>query len=512
MGWTKNISIRWKLVLATVLTSAFALLFSGAIMAVYDNQNFINQKTRELTVESEIIASSVSASLNFEDIKTASEYLESLKANSEIVAAAIYRANGALFTSYLPVGSPPSLLPAKAEAVGVRFDGTDLVVFTPITEGPRVLGTVYTRAAIEPLTVRLFRYAGIILVAGFFSLIIAVPISMRVLSAIISSLREVAAAASRVAAGDLNFDLAPSTRSDEIGVLEETFRQMVAGLREMTSELRAAAGTLSEASSDILKTTSEIGTSAAETSASVNATAITMEQVKQTVQLSADKARQVSDVAQRTSEVAQGGREAVEDVARVMARIREQVEAVATSILHLSEQSQAIGEIIAAVNDLTDQSKLLAVNAAIEAGRAGEHGRGFAVVAQEVKSLADQSKQATGKIRAILGEIQKATGAAVLATEQGTKAVDAGVAQSTQAGEAIRVLAESIENAAQAAVQIAATSQQHLAGVSQVATAMESIKLATAQNASGIRQAEEAAKNVTGLGEKLKSLVGKYRA
>jgi methyl-accepting chemotaxis protein len=193
-----------------------------------------------------------------------------------------------------------------------------------------------------------------------------------------------------------------------------------------------------------------------------------------------------------------------------MAGIREQVEQVAASILRLSEQSQAIGEIIAAVNDLTDQSKLLAVNAAIEAARAGEHGRGFAVVAQEVKSLADQSKQATAQVRSILGEIQKATGAAVLATEQSSKAMDAGVVQSAQAGESIRVLTENIKLAAHAAVQIAAMSEQKLAGVNQVAAAMESIKLASAHNTMGIKLAEEAAKNVTGLGEKLQILVKRY--
>ena len=128
----------------------------------------------------------------------------------------------------------------------------------------------------------------------------------------------------------------------------------------------------------------------------------------------------------------------------VMNRIREQMESIAESIVRLSEQGQTIGEIIATVNDLAEQSNLLAVNAAIEAARAGEQGKGFAVVAQEVKSLAEQSKQATAQVRAILGDIQKATNSAVMATEQGSKAVEAGVAQSTQAGEAIRLLAESI--------------------------------------------------------------------
>ena len=95
--------------------------------------------------------------------------------------------------------------------------------------------------------------------------------------------------------------------------------------------------------------------------------------------------------------------------------------AIAEHILALSEQTQQIGEIIAAVNDLADQSNLLALNAAIEASRAGEQGRGFAVVAHEIRSLAEQSKAATAQVRTILSDIQRATNAAVMATEQGTK-------------------------------------------------------------------------------------------
>jgi methyl-accepting chemotaxis protein len=220
----------------------------------------------------------------------------------------------------------------------------------------------------------------------------------------------------------------------------------------------------------------------------------------------------VSEGAQRTAQATTTGRDAVEAVTQGMTRIREQVEGVAESIMRLSERSQAIGEIIAAVSDLADQSNLLAVNAAIEAARAGEHGRGFSVVAQEVKNLAEQSKQATTQVRSILGEIQKATGGAVLATEQCTKAVDLGVHQSAQAGESIRILAENIETATHAAMQIAASSQQQLVGVSQVAMAMENIKQASTQNATGVRQTEAAARSMTELSQKLGALVQRYRA
>jgi methyl-accepting chemotaxis protein len=513
MRWMYDVSIRWKLVLATVLTSALSLLISGAILAWYDGEVFKTQKTREISVAAKILASAVAPSLDFGDAKAAQEYLDALKANPEIVSAAIYATDGTMLAGYSPEGAGPVKVLSEARRVaGAHFEGDALVVVAPITEGSRTVGSVYMRAGTEPLWTRIWRYGGIVLLVGIASLAVALPIAMRLHGAISRPIRQVASAASRIAEGDLSVEVPPLRQSDEIGVLVNTFRQMTISLREMTGEVGSGATVLAEAASEILATTIEVAASASETSHSVNETAVTMEELRHAVHVSAEKARQVSDGVQRTAEVAQNGHDAVEDVARGMAGIREQVEHVAASILRLSEQSQAIAEIIAAVNDLTDQSKLLAVNAAIEAARASEHGRGFAVVAQEVKSLADQSKQATAQVRSILGEIQKATGAAVLATEQSSKAVDAGVLQSAQAGESIRALTETIKLSAQAAIQIAAMSEQKLAGVNQVAAAMETIKLASAQNAMGIKLAEVAAKNVTGLGEKLQLMVRKYGA
>jgi methyl-accepting chemotaxis protein len=194
-----------------------------------------------------------------------------------------------------------------------------------------------------------------------------------------------------------------------------------------------------------------------------------------------------------------------------MKHSQDQMGSIAASIVRLSEQNQAIGEIIATVSDLAEQSNLLAVNAAIEAAKAGEQGKGFAVVAQEVKSLAEQSKQAAAQIRAILNDIQSAMSTAVMATEQGSKAVEAGVKQSEEAGRAIRMLAESIAESGQAATQIAASSQQQLVGMDQVVGAMESIKQASAQNVAGTRQIETAAQNLHRLGQTLKQLVEHYK-
>jgi methyl-accepting chemotaxis protein len=114
-------------------------------------------------------------------------------------------------------------------------------------------------------------------------------------------------------------------------------------------------------------------------------------------------------------------------------------------------------------------------------------------------------------VRTILGDIQKATSAAVLATEQGAKAVEVGMKQSTETGESIRLLSDSINEAAQAATQIAASSQQQIVGMDQVALAMENIKQASVQNVAGTRQAEVAAQSLHELGQRLKQLAAQYK-
>jgi methyl-accepting chemotaxis protein len=321
-------------------------------------------------------------------------------------------------------------------------------------------------------------------------------------------LQEMARVAELIAASDLRVQLKPQSERDVLG---NAFTTMIDNLRRTTRELSEGVTVLAASASEILASTTQVATGAAETGTAIAQTTTTVEEVKQTAQVSSQKAKYVAETAQKATQVGQSGRKAVEASIEGMKRIQGQMESIAGSVVRLSEQSQAIGEIIATVNDLAEQSNLLAVNAAIEAAKAGEQGKGFAVVAQEVKSLAEQSKQATAQVRTILNDIQKATTAAVLATEQGSKAVEAGVSQSEQAGDAIRLLADSITEASQAALQIAASSQQQLVGTDQVAIAMENIKQASAQNVVGTKQAESAAHNLHALGLKLKELVVQYK-
>ncbi|OGP18514.1 MAG: hypothetical protein A2V21_310150 [Deltaproteobacteria bacterium GWC2_55_46] len=343
--------------------------------------------------------------------------------------------------------------------------------------------------------------------AVLFSMVLAVFLN----NVIASPFKDISDVAVRVASGDLTVNVPDLGRRDEVGALSNTFRQMIDRLQRQTGELAEVISVLATSSNEIAATTSELASGAEQTAIAVTETTTTVEEVKQTANVSSEKARHVSDIAQNAVQVSHNGTRLVQDTLRGIGNIKEQVEYIAETIVKLSEHNQAIGEIIAAVDDLAEQANLLAVNASIEASKAGEHGKGFMVVAQEIKSLSEQSKQATRQVRSILNDIQKSSSAAVMATERGSKAVEATVLQSSGTGDTIRTLADTIGEASQSVIQIAASSQQQLVGMDQVAIAMNSIKQATTQTAASTKQVELTVRNLQELGGKLKAMVQHYK-
>jgi methyl-accepting chemotaxis protein len=316
--------------------------------------------------------------------------------------------------------------------------------------------------------------------------------------------------AERVAQGDLTVRLT-ADGTDELGTLGLHLNSTVESLRDLVRQVREGAASITSAAAEILAAVTQHTASATEQSAAVSQTGTTVDEVRAAAEQTKEKAGSVVQEAQNAVKTGQAGLESVEAIVERMQEIRAKVEAIAQGILALSEQTQQIGDITATVNDLADQSNLLALNAAIEAAKAGEQGKGFAVVAGEVRNLAEQSKQATARVRAILGEIQRATNAAVMATEQGAKHVEAGVAVAQKAGEGIRQLVEAIRATAQAAHQIAASAHQQSLGMDQIAQAMADVSQATAQAVAGSRQSQQAAEHLNQLATHLRGTVERYR-
>ena len=522
----RDLPIRRKMTAAILGTTTAALILACLVFFAYARVSFRKSIVRNLEVLSEVLARNSTAALSFEDSgeDAAKETLDALRAEPAVMEACLYGGDAVQFATYTRTGER-NRTPARPAADGTQIGKDYVVIIRPVMLNEKRLGTLYLRADLVELNLRLrknLEISGYVLLGSF---LVALALSMGLQRLILRPVLALTETAKGIAQTRDYSARATKLSGDELGLLADAFNQMLDDIQERTGalqlaneSLRAQAGEMSDAAGvlassavQIVTATRELAASAAEAASAVSQTTTTVEEVRQTSQLSSERAKAVSDQAQHAADVAEGGKLSVNQTIEGMNGIRDQMAAIAECILSLSAQSQTIGEIIASVDDLAAQSKLLAVNAAIEAAKAGDEGRGFSVVAQEVKTLAEQSKQATTQVRGILSEIQKATGSAVLATEQGGKAVEAGVQQSAATGHSITALAESIAGAAQAAAQIAATSRQQFAGMEQVAMAMESIKSASAQTVTSTRQVEGAARQLQELGEKLKHLVGEFK-
>ncbi len=320
----------------------------------------------------------------------------------------------------------------------------------------------------------------------------------------------------RVASGDLRSRLeldhiSDSTMDAELMQLGQNLNEMADSLSDITQKIRESASGVAAAAAEILAMSNQQIASATEQHAAVAETVATVEQIRITVSQSSERAQAVAQTAKRSLDVSHDGQQAVADTVQGMNMIQQRVESIAQNILALSERTQQIGEIITTVNEIADQSKLLALNASIEAARAGEDGKGFAVVAMEVRQLAEQSREATARVRDILSEIQQATNTAVMVTEQGNKGAEQGMILVEQAGKAISQLAEIIEDASQAASQIAASASQQNNGMSQLATAMSQIEQATRQTATSTVQTEKSSRDLNEMARRMQEAAARYQ-
>lgn len=333
-----------------------------------------------------------------------------------------------------------------------------------------------------------------------------------------AALAEYSTFVEQVASGDLTTPLQPKGNGTIQGKVENdlhrlgvNLNKMIENLSSLAQQIKSTATGVSYAAMEILDATAQQTASATDQEAAITQTLATVEEVGATVNLTSTLAEAVAEAAQQSVEVTRVGNGAVTDTIDGMMTIGERVEAIAENILALSGRTQQIGEIIDAVNDIAEQSKLLALNASIEAARAGEEGRGFAVVAMEVRQLAEQSREATARVRDILQEIQQATNTTVMVTEEGSKEAQTGKELVSSVGQAIIDLTATIEAASQSATQIAVSTHQQANGMGQLMEAMKTIRQASTTSAEGTRKVEHSAQELNKMTRQLESQLKQYQ-
>ncbi|MEM6750278.1 MAG: methyl-accepting chemotaxis protein [Planctomycetota bacterium] len=325
------------------------------------------------------------------------------------------------------------------------------------------------------------------------------------------SLNLVVARARAIAQKDLSGEDLQVKSRDEIGELATAVNAMVGSLREIIARVAGASQEVASAATQISASSDEMARGMDQQQQQTAQVSAAVEQMSASVIEVASKSSEAVQTAGQAGRSAAEGGEVVQKTVGGINEIASVVNEAAGAVKELGQRSEQIGEVIEVINDIADQTNLLALNAAIEAARAGEHGRGFAVVADEVRKLADRTTKATEEIADSIRAIQGKTGQAVARIEQGTAKVDEGVGLAQQAGGSLSAIVDGSDRVAQMIESIAAAAEEQSAAAEQIAGNVEAITTVTQQSTEGSRQAAAAANQLSAKSDELRMLVGQFR-
>ncbi len=313
-----------------------------------------------------------------------------------------------------------------------------------------------------------------------------------------------------IAHGDLTVQVEQDLH-DEIGQLAGSFKKMVESLRETIGQVGEASSAVASASSEISSSTEQMAAGAQEQTSQASEVASAVEEMTKTIVENSKNAGNTAETAKQAKQAAELGGQVVEETVMGMKRIADVVNKSAETVKALGKSSDQIGEIIGVIDDIADQTNLLALNAAIEAARAGEQGRGFAVVADEVRKLAERTTKATKEIAGMIKAIQADTNGAVTSMNEGTKQVDEGIKLADKAGLSLHEIVEVSQKVTDMVAQIAAASEEQSSASEQISKNVEGISSVTNQTATGVQQIARAAEDLNRLTEKLQQLLGRFK-
>ena len=314
----------------------------------------------------------------------------------------------------------------------------------------------------------------------------------------------------KMADRDLTQTISPK-RNNEISTIIRSISSVQATIRDIVTQISLSSEQVAQTSRQLHSSASQIAAGAEDVAAQTNTVAVASEEMAATSNDIASNCLSAAGDSQQASSTAVSGAEAVRLTTNGMSRIACQVKDAAKTVESLGARSEQIGQIIGTIEDIADQTNLLALNAAIEAARAGEQGRGFAVVADEVRALAERTTRATREIGAMIKAIQSETRGAVVAIEEGLAEVEKGTDLSIRSGQALELILSQINNVTMQVNQIATAAEEQTATTGEIASNIQQITNIVRQTAHGAAQTASASSELSREADTLQSLVGRFK-
>lgn len=330
------------------------------------------------------------------------------------------------------------------------------------------------------------------------------------LDAVYDPINEAVNSLQKIAAGDFTVKITRDYSGDHEKI-KESINHVTESLGKTLNEVSQAVSAAASAATQISSSTEEMAAGANEQSAQASEVASAVEQMTKTIFETTKNTTTAAEASKNAGRVAKDGGRVVQETIKGMIRISDVVKKSALTVEELGKSSNEIGEIIQVIDDIASQTNLLALNAAIEAARAGEQGRGFAVVADEVRKLAERTSKATQEIATMIKHIQKDTDGAVTSMQQGTKEVENGKLLAEKAGESLNEIINGAEKVVDIVTQVAAASEEQSRASEQITQNIELITNVTQQSANGVRQIAHAAEELNQLTGNLQSLISGFK-
>jgi methyl-accepting chemotaxis protein len=314
-----------------------------------------------------------------------------------------------------------------------------------------------------------------------------------------------------LAGNDLSVADLEVTSADEVGQAVELLNQMKNSLKGIIESVAATAEHVASASEEISSSATQQAQSAETQTNQTTQVATAMQEMSSTVMQVSENSSKAAESSRQAAETARQGGNIVNQTLTKMRAIADSVGATARKVEELGKSSDQIGRIVGVINDIADQTNLLALNAAIEAARAGEQGRGFAVVADEVRKLAERTTSATKEIAQMIRTVQEETKVAVSAMEEGTKQVEEGVQTTAQAGDSLKGIIHTSEEVGEMIMHIATAATEQSSATEEINNNMEQIAKLVKESADGAQQSAKACQDLSGLALDLQKMVSNFR-
>ena len=522
----RRTGIATKILLAATLALVTGLVIVGGAAMYLEKQALVGLQRENSLNFVNVMADDIKNAMMADDMKKVDAYIKEVIEHKRAEALFVYNEKGnerggggkgdALVTEVLKSNKS-----ASSEGIDKGTHILETVLPLPNEERcqschdkeTKVLGALKLNTSIEQgysssrkATLWLLVAGAVALAASFVCLMIVLRVTVtQKLNDFVAKVTDLARGE-----GDLTKKIAVNT-NDEFGQLADEINSLVDKIRRIISQIAQTSEQVSNSAVELQSNAAQMAAGAEEVAAQADTVATAGEEMSATSGDIAQNCQLASEGSQQASAAAVSGAQVVDDTIKVMNSIAERVRSSAKAVENLGSRSDQIGEIVGTIEDIADQTNLLALNAAIEAARAGEQGRGFAVVADEVRALAERTTRATREIGEMIKAIQQETRGAVIAMEEGVSEVAKGSEKAADSGRALEQILQQINDVNAQIHQVATAAEEHTATTSEISSNMLHITEVVAKTSRGAKDSASAASHLSALADDLRRIVSQFK-